>query len=176
VGGGFSVHLSTTDLRFSTFRGYRPEITETTLRYLNINEAVCQVVTRFQEQTDLMVNLDLNGRSAAEADAVVDLTVIPSSISVQLLRIIQEALTNVYKHAQEANQVNLSFLASKGQVVLIIEDDGEGFDPTILNNNGHHFGLRVMRQRAERLGGNLTIHSTPGKGTRILVRVPITNE
>jgi signal transduction histidine kinase len=56
---------------------------------------------------------------------------------------------------------------------LTVADDGAGFDPAGAGSNGWHFGLAVMRQRAARIGGELAIHSAPGEGTRVEVRVPL---
>jgi len=55
---------------------------------------------------------------------------------------------------------------------MTIQDDGAGFDLTQVTDGGH-FGLRFMRERAEELGGRLQVDSTPGKGTRVVVEVPV---
>jgi PAS domain S-box-containing protein len=92
---------------------------------------------------------------------------------VQLLRIIQEALSNVRKHAR-ARSVQVSFSQSDGTARVAIADDGCGFDPasgTAAQGNG--FGLRSMRERAEALGGRLEVISQPGHGTRVEVHVPV---
>ncbi len=60
-----------------------------------------------------------------------------------------------------------------GQLWLTICDDGAGFAPADPKIDGKHFGLQVMQQRAARLGGQVIIHSAPGKGTRIEVRLPL---
>jgi PAS domain S-box-containing protein len=89
----------------------------------------------------------------------------------QVLRIIQEALVNVRKHAG-ARRVNLAIRAENGHVVLTVSDDGAGFDLTSAPAEGH-FGLRIMRERAEGLGGTCTIDSAPGRGTTVTVRIPL---
>ena len=87
----------------------------------------------------------------------------------QLFRIIQEALSNVGKHAQ-ASRVKIDIGVDRGQTCLTIEDDGQGFDLDHLSANGHNsFGLKIMRERAESIGGHLNLHSTPGSGTRLSV-------
>lgn len=91
---------------------------------------------------------------------------------IQLLRIIQEALTNVRKHSG-ASRVKVSFSLQMGQAEVEVEDDGRGFDPTRATNGSPGFGLVVMRERAEELGGSLEASSSPGAGTKILVRIPV---
>jgi len=94
-------------------------------------------------------------------------------IETRLLRIIQEALTNVAKHAG-AGKVRLLFTFHAQEVQVIVEDDGCGFAPDsaeTAEGNGH-FGLAMMRERAEAVGGSLEIRSAPGEGTRIIVRLP----
>lgn len=94
-------------------------------------------------------------------------------IDVQLLRIIQEALSNVRKHARAKNaQVIFTELGSLLQVAII--DDGQGFDPGAVEaRQAEGFGLYSMRERAEALGGHLEVTSQPGLGTQVLVQLPI---
>jgi signal transduction histidine kinase len=91
---------------------------------------------------------------------------------LQLLRIIQEALTNARKHAH-ASQIRIEASVQAGQACFTIQDDGQGFDPGQLADNGPTFGLRFMRKRAEEVGGSLEVHSAPGQGTHVIVRVPL---
>jgi len=85
-----------------------------------------------------------------------------------LFRIAQEALTNCAKHAQAKN-VTLRLAADRGHLMLTVADDGVGFDAESRGASG--LGLITMRERAEFLGGTLTVETRPGQGTRILVRV-----
>jgi len=94
-------------------------------------------------------------------------------VEVQLLRIIQEALTNARKHAA-ARHVRVSFAVQGDQAEVTVEDDGRGFDPAKLaTENTKQFGLRFMGERAEGVGGSLQVRSAPGRGTRVIVRVPL---
>jgi signal transduction histidine kinase len=86
-----------------------------------------------------------------------------------LYRIAQESLNNIAKHAQ-ASQVDIRLAPGDGAVVLEVQDDGGGFDP--FQEHPGHMGLFSMRERAERLGGTLTIESTPEEGTRVRARIP----
>jgi signal transduction histidine kinase len=92
---------------------------------------------------------------------------------VQLLRIIQEALANVRKHAAATHaEVRLSL--HDQSLEATVEDNGAGFEPDALGRAVvPRFGLTTMRERAEAIGGTLSIESTPGSGTRVSVRLPI---
>jgi signal transduction histidine kinase len=92
---------------------------------------------------------------------------------IQLLRIVQEALTNVRKHSQ-ASRVWVRFEADGDEAVITVEDDGRGFDPSRIGQDGQeHFGLQTMKERAESVGGDLDVSTRSGKGTRVIVRLPL---
>jgi PAS domain S-box-containing protein len=93
-------------------------------------------------------------------------------VEMNLYRIVQEALNNVYKHA-EAKSVDVILEKREDLMVLIIADDGKGFDPEDKNNRRKGMGLTGMRERAALIGGTLEFESTPDEGTSIYVRVPI---
>ncbi len=95
---------------------------------------------------------------------------IPTDVGVQLLRIVQESLANVRKHAQ-ARHVFIRLSHNERAVELYIEDDGVGFDPRQPRHRSR-VGLSSIRERAEKLGGTLTLSSQQGAGTRILVVIP----
>ncbi|MEN6413109.1 MAG: histidine kinase N-terminal 7TM domain-containing protein [Veillonellales bacterium] len=94
------------------------------------------------------------------------------SVELQLLRIIQEAMANIRKHAC-ASQATVSFYIAEGQAVVVIEDDGSGFDPAVLAAKDNRHGLSIMQERAGEIGGGLRIDSAPGAGTRVTVRLPL---
>jgi signal transduction histidine kinase len=103
----------------------------------------------------------------------------PQSLEVEiaLFRIVQEALNNVTKHA-EAAQVRIYLAVDEAEVCLRIRDDGVGFEKKRGNSRSLHSGLgmRTMRERTEALGGRMEIHSTPGQGTAVEVRLPVLKE
>jgi len=110
-----------------------------------------------------------------------DLTVSPAWISqvitptvqVQLLRIVQEALTNVRKHAN-ADHVKVGLDIEDGQAVIRVEDNGRGFNLSrLLRPDYSRYGLRTMRERAQAIGGRFRIESAIEKGTCIIVWVPL---
>ncbi|MBC7927867.1 MAG: sensor histidine kinase [Bryobacteraceae bacterium] len=96
---------------------------------------------------------------------------LPDLIAGNLLMLAKEGITNALKHAKP-HSIQLTVDYDPGCVTLIVEDDGCGFNPEeALGPHQGHFGLQGMRERANRLGGKLTIASEPGKGTRIVIRV-----
>jgi signal transduction histidine kinase len=95
-------------------------------------------------------------------------------VETNLYRIVQEALNNIYKHAA-ASSVTIVVERRKDEIVLIIEDDGKGFEPAEIRPNdesGRGLGLIGMHERAGLVGGTLEIESSPASGTTIFVRVP----
>lgn len=95
----------------------------------------------------------------------------PAETETMLYRIVQEALTNVTRHAQ-AGHVGILLERRDDRVTAIIEDDGVGFDPEEARRRGR-LGLLGMSERATMLGGKLTIESSPGKGTTVFVDIPV---
>ncbi|HNS52860.1 MAG TPA: histidine kinase N-terminal 7TM domain-containing protein [Anaerolineae bacterium] len=94
------------------------------------------------------------------------------TVQAQLLRIVQEALTNARKHAQ-AHAVQVSLHLAAGGAQVNVRDDGVGFDPALLSAaEGQKYGLGFMRERAQEVGGSVEIHSAPGAGTQVLICVP----
>jgi two-component system CheB/CheR fusion protein len=96
-----------------------------------------------------------------------------SGIETSLYRISQEALNNIYKHAQ-ASQVDVLLERRDGEVVLVIEDNGRGFDRSCLRDGDHSLGLTGMSERAALVGGTVDIETEPGKGTTVYVKMPAT--
>ncbi|HEV8692025.1 MAG TPA: ATP-binding protein, partial [Ideonella sp.] len=92
--------------------------------------------------------------------------------ALQVLRIVQEVLTNVLKHAA-AHTVRISTSLRGGHVQVLIEDDGLGFEAASPNGGR---GLRHLVQRAARLGGRLVIDSAPGRGTQVTLDLPLQRE
>jgi signal transduction histidine kinase len=94
---------------------------------------------------------------------------LPSDAATALYRIVQEALTNVVKHAH-ARHVSVLLTRNNGNVVAVIEDDGRGFEPDEL---GTRPGIQAMRERLELLDGRLRIESSRGAGTTLRVELPL---
>ncbi len=117
-----------------------------------------EILTReFSQRSGLQLSLEL-------ADVATD-----DAGRLALYRLVQEALTNVLRHAR-AQHVRVSLAAADDGLQLHIRDDGQGFDPEAVGA-GHH-GLLGMRYRIESLGGTLQLLSAPGRGTLVLARLP----
>jgi PAS domain S-box-containing protein len=95
---------------------------------------------------------------------------LPADAETALYRIAQEALTNVAKHA-DASNVEVILERRANNVLLVVEDDGRGFDPGDPGGPGQGFGLVGMRERAALIGAIMEIESSPGMGTAIFVRM-----
>lgn len=90
---------------------------------------------------------------------------------LQVIRIMQEALTNVRKHAR-ARQVSISIEELDGRWQFTVADDGQGFSPEGIARDRGHFGLQTMRERAALIGATIAIESAPGAGTTIRLQLP----
>ncbi len=120
---------------------------------------------RFRENYGIAAQLDVAAELRAQA--------LEPTVEAQLLRIIQEALTNVRKHAR-AHAVDIRLGVSNGRAEAMVRDDGAGFDAALLEAaEGQKFGLRFMRERAEEVGGALQVRSAPGQGTQVIISVPL---
>jgi len=97
---------------------------------------------------------------------------LPAEVETALYRIAQESLANVARHAQ-ATTASILIERRNGSVRAIIEDDGRGFDPVTAGKAERRLGLYGIRERAELLGGTLTIESTPGHGSSLFVEIPV---
>ena len=123
---------------------------------------------RFRESCGLAVTLEVSSELTERS--------FQPMVRAHLLRIIQEGLTNVRKHAR-ANSVDIRITVRDGSVEAVIEDDGSGFDPSFWTTTaGQNFGLRFMRERAEEMGGTVQVHSSPGEGSRVVISVPLRKE
>lgn len=92
---------------------------------------------------------------------------LPSDVRIALFRSAQEAIHNVMKHA-DATQLEISLEQPDGKIRLSVEDNGRGFDPSFASHKETQtWGLKIMRERIESIGGNVQIKSEPGKGTQV---------
>lgn len=128
--------------------------------------ALSNYVEQWSARAHIAVDLHSDGLDVGRLSLAVETT---------LYRLVQEALTNVLKHA-EASQVSVIIERRADEVRLIVEDDGVGFSaPTAPSEPGNapQLGLIGMRERVVLLGGSLTIESAPGSGTTIFARIPL---
>jgi len=100
------------------------------------------------------------------------LPLLPETVEDQILQIVQEALVNIRKHA-EATRVEVLMTLLPREMILIISDNGRGFDPQTAPGVGQkHFGLSIMRERAEQVGGRVEVRSVIGQGTQVVTHIP----
>lgn len=120
--------------------------------------ALKKLVERFRQETGIATFFQSDCSKA----------VLDSTKEMQALRIVQESLANIRKHAQAHTVRVLLRSRGIGSYLLLVEDDGEGFEGAAPKGNpGEHIGLSIMEERARRVGGELNIESEPGEGTRV---------
>ncbi len=146
-------------------RGLHPAM----LDELGLITAVGRLVDDAREHGRLRVNLRVAGFAEGE-----DLT-LPASIALTAYRIVQEALGNVVKHAG-ASEVDVALSLEGDTLRVRVEDDGRGFDPAAVAQQGGlrgGLGLLSMRERAALQGGNVAVESAAGQGTTVLADLPL---
>jgi len=122
--------------------------------------AVKRAVEKFRRETGIHILLQCEEQTLA----------LPSNMELNAYRIVQEALTNIKKHAN-AYIVRVLLTHDDGNIRILIENDGKGFDQEkIQSSEGDHLGLTIMKERAKHLGGRLKIESEPDEGTRVELR------
>ncbi len=125
----------------------------------DIDSALQETLQKFQHQTGLPTRLHVDGEGLP----------LPADVQVQVLHVVQEALSNVRKHAG-ASHVSLD--VHKGeQWRFVVRDNGSGFD-TAQQHGETHVGTKIMRERAERIGANVQIESQSGHGTAVTLTLP----
>lgn len=145
------------DVRQAIF-GLRTSVT----RGLGFVPSLTEYLHDFSQARKIPVELKISGAA--------DVRFSPQ-VEIQLIRIIHEALTNVFKHAQ-ATRCEVRIEQDGGFSRVSIEDNGRGFRPAEVMRDGFHFGLQTMRKRAEGVGGSLAIDTAVGRGTTVTVRLP----
>ena len=120
---------------------------------------LCEYIKEFELQTGIEACIECDTSQKVNLKPICE---------VQLVRIMQEALTNIRLHA-DASRVRVKFQQQQDSLHVEIEDDGVGFIETELKK---HFGLKSMRERTESVNGKLKIDSSPGHGTRVSLSLP----
>ncbi len=118
-------------------------------------------VKTFKERSKLDVTFEASGHFAGR---------LQPERALAIFRVLQETLTNAVKHAQP-NRISVFLKSSLERVLLVVKDDGAGFDPTVSKMG--HYGLSNMRERANKVGGQVVIASAPGQGAQIDFSVPV---
>ncbi|MHB8779758.1 MAG: GAF domain-containing sensor histidine kinase [Candidatus Geothermincolia bacterium] len=148
----------------SELRNIISDLRPSSLEILGLQETLRRYTEKFEEETGIITNANLEEIKGLEPQA-----------ELAVFRIFQEALANVRKHAQ-AREVTIDSTKAEGGLTMIIRDNGVGFNPSRIEDHqsrGERLGLLAMRERAELLGGNLEIESLSGYGTTVTIRLPI---
>jgi PAS domain S-box-containing protein len=132
------------------------------LDHLGLVAVLDQLVKSAQDRYQLDIRFKTKGYSGEER--------LPDYLETSLYRIVQEALTNAVRHAS-AQSVAVILELLDGKAIVIVEDDGIGFDTAVIRKRGH-LGLLGMQERAQSMGGTLLVESRPGGGTTVVVEVP----
>lgn len=128
----------------------------------SLRDAIEETVTRFERQSGTPLHLDYEEASGLP---------LPSDQQLQVLFILQEALSNVRKHASASNVRVV--IRNAEDFHLTVQDDGDGYDPADIASRGEaHVGFHIMRERAARLGAQLGLESRPGGGARVHLLLP----
>jgi two-component system, NarL family, nitrate/nitrite sensor histidine kinase NarX len=133
----------------------------------DLDTAILSALEKFEGQTGIATELERVGSGSSQA---------PTD-EIQIMHIVQESLSNIRKHAK-ASQVKVVVKRQIGRIGIDIEDDGVGFDPDNDPNclSDRHVGLKIMRERAHRIGGECRVVSTPGEGSRVTLTLPRENK
>ncbi len=131
-------------------------------RTLGLVPTLTEYLHDWSRQTGITVDLKVGSEEAAA---------LPPVVEVQLIRIIQEAMANIRKHAG-AHNVLVSVERDRAFARASIRDDGIGFDPPAVESRDR-FGIETMRERAEAVGGKLTLSSRQGQGTTVEIQLPL---
>jgi signal transduction histidine kinase len=131
------------------------------LDHLGLEAALRQYTRSAGASLDLAVRFKARGFTGER---------LPIAVETALYRVVQEAMTNVVRHAH-ATRVDVLAQRRDGRVLVMVEDDGVGFEPKLVRH-GDRLGLLGLHERAEALGGILTVESAAGAGTTIVVEVP----
>ena len=139
------------------------ELRPSILDDLGLVPALNQMLTRFTGLTNVRVHLSVDGLAER----------VDPAVEVAAYRIVQEALTNVARHA-EVDEAFVSVGLERGRLRITVEDRGRGVPPPDhRQGDGSASGLSGMRERARALGGSMEVHGGPGNGTRIVAHLPL---
>jgi ligand-binding sensor domain-containing protein/two-component sensor histidine kinase len=151
-------HHSLTEARRSVL-----DLRATALEDHDLGAALRSGVSMWTAGSEVRLDVDVNGGSEG----------LPEEVAHHVLRIAQEGVTNAMKHAG-ASKLALSLCVEEKRLKLEVRDNGRGFEPdTAFASSNGHFGLIGMRERAERLGGELRVESQTGAGTTLDLTVPL---
>jgi PAS domain S-box-containing protein len=153
--------VMTRDARYLALELRPPELDD-----VGLDSALQTYVEQWSTRYGVAAELEITGNAVDRE--------VPNDVGSAVYRIVQEALTNVAKHA-DARHVSVLLDRSEGELRMIVEDDGGGFDPEVIRQRvrtKRGLGLVSMQERGALVGGQVDVESTPGNGTAIFFRVP----
>jgi len=158
-------HSKLIDQTIQTVRDLSYDLRPPCLDEIGIVQTISQYCEEFSEKTGLRVDFTPAGMDGLKPD---------HNIEINLYRLVQEGLNNVWKHA-DAGHVAVKLIATHPNIILRIEDDGKGFDVQAREealDSEKRMGLRSMRERVNLLQGKMTIQSRPMQSTKVLIHFP----
>jgi signal transduction histidine kinase len=161
VAGRVAELVETTDGILDGLHRLAADLRPASLDHLGLDTALRQHTQSVAAKSGLPVHYKARGFTSER---------LHQQVETGLYRVVQEAMTNVVRHAR-ATRIDVLVERREDRVLVMVEDDGAGFDPALVQS-GDHLGLLGMRERADALGGTMTVESAPGKGTTIVVEVP----
>jgi signal transduction histidine kinase len=132
------------------------ELRPATLTEVELRDLLRQLSEALAGRARIPVNLDVKGESRS----------LPPDVQIVFYRIAQEALNNVFKHSQ-ATEVQVLLEYQPGTIILMVRDNGHGFDPNAVS--AERLGLEIMRERAESVGAAFAVSALPQQGTQVLL-------
>ena len=148
---------------YDDVREYLQDVQVTKMIEKGLAEALKEYVGRVQLYHGISIDLDIPKDFDCKA--------LDGPMALELLRIVQEAINNVRRHAQ-ASRIHVALTINPGVIIVSIADNGKGFDYAACS--GKSFGLAGMRERAEKFGGRLEVFSVPEHGAKVVVEIPLT--
>ncbi len=127
---------------------------------LGLIPTLCKYLTTFEEHHHVLVNFQVFGREQR----------LPHQYEIAIFRLVQEAVNNAHKHA-ESTEIKVKIEIKTTKVIIVIKDDGKGFDPSLKKEGS--FGLIGMKERVNMLRGKITIQSTLKVGTTVQIEIPL---
>jgi signal transduction histidine kinase len=144
------------------------ELRPSTLTDAELGDLLSLLGNALAGRTNIPIHVTVTGKEALQEQRA-----LPADVQLALYRLCQEGLNNIAKHAG-ASRVDIQLQYDVGAVELRIRDDGRGFDPEHISPV--HYGLSMMRERADSVGADLSVMSQPGHGTEIVIRWVDTQE
>lgn len=150
------------DQSIETIQRISTDLRPSMLDDLGIEAVIQWEADKLEDRSEIECNIEIKN----------DDHTLDEDISIALYRVLQEALTNVLRHA-EATKVDISYMITEEKVILVIKDNGGGISKEAVHSS-HSFGLSGMRERVEAWDGTFEVHGEDGKGTTVRATIPLT--